>query len=353
MKVGIVTFNEAINFGAHLQAYALQEYIRLLGHESYQVKIENDYQKIFVPFTNFHSILANLRRVIFYPRFKRKLEKFLSFEKEYIHYTDWVANESTIGRYENDFDVWVSGSDQVWNCTEGINSIFFLEFVTNKKKIAYAASMGEPKVNELDYNRFCNCLKRFDMISVREDSIQAFISKASSLAVSCVLDPVFLLSKEHWNKFVYNIYKKYIFVYATQISEELVTIIKELQNKTGYEIYSIHKLPGLKAKVLEYKSGPSDFLSYIANAQYVITSSFHCTAFSVIFEKRFVTISHSKTGARTNDLLAKFGIDNEKAKNNVYGFFEDIGYDYSEIRIKKEHFIKDSMEFLAQALVEE
>ena len=350
MKVGIVTFNQAINFGAHLQAYALQEYISSLGEEAYQVIIRNNHQDIFMPINNFHSVLANLRRAVFYSRFKRKLNLFRDFEKKYINYTDWIIDTQNASDYEDSFDCWVTGSDQVWHCAAGMNEIFFLEFVRTKKRIAYAASMGEPVVKKDEYERFCDALRKFNYISVREDSIKSLISQASNLNVSCVLDPVFLLGREHWQQFIKPIKNKYIFVYATQVSEELLNQINDLKDKTGYDVYTVHKLPRIKARILEYKSGPIEFLSYIANAQYIITSSFHCTAFSIIFEKNFVTISHSNTGARTNDLLTKFGIENDVAKSGVYNYFENYGYDYSKIREAMEHYVKKSKEFLNKAL---
>ena len=102
--------------------------------------------------------------------------------------------------------------------------------------------------------------------------------------------------------------EKYVFVYATQISSNLIESVQQCEKMTGYKVISVHKL--LNHKTIEFKSGPLEFLNYIYYAEYVITSSFHCAAFSLIFSKNLTAIPHSTTGVRMTDLFESLGASN-------------------------------------------
>ena len=149
--------------------------------------------------------------------------------------------------------------------------------------------------------------------------------------IEVVLDPTLLMSREEWNSEIISINKcnqRYIVAYVVEPDTEYIKIVNELSRKTNLPVvYFEAKNPGY-TNVLksEYTAGPLKFVNYIKNAEYVVTTSFHATVFSIIFNKKFFIIPHKKTGARVTTLLKKLGIDGRIFSN--YDEFKKIDYDF-------------------------
>ena len=179
IKVGILTFQDAHNYGAVLQAYALKKYISKL--DNVEVKIIN-YHHYNIPdgFPRKRKIdkitLKNNERYKYSePDHYMRWDKFDKFIKELIDNEKRVyTNEEELEKL--DIDVWICGSDQIWNTdiTRGFNKGFFLDFNTNGKKVSYAVSMGIPRLPEKYEEEFKKCLNNLDYISVREENLMKY-----------------------------------------------------------------------------------------------------------------------------------------------------------------------------------
>lgn len=303
-----VTFHRANNYGAMLQAYALQ-----------QCLLKNNYNTMILDYdnksvSNGYKIIPNLNKNIIKDLFKvikttpfiirnaKKVKKFDKFRKtlRMSKYFDDV-NDFKKMYYKN--STYIVGSDQVWNpkWTGGMNDIYTLNFGGNDiKRISYAASSGgiEPIIQNQD--EFVECIDKFDSISVRETKLEDCLSEILTKKVSTVIDPTLLLTKEEWINFAGKerlIKEKYIFTYeAGNPNEKYYEVINELAKMTGYKIvyFSKHdlknKYKGKKECV--YASGPIEWVNLLMNAEYVVTTSFHGTALSTILNKEmFIVLS--------------------------------------------------------------
>lgn len=302
MKVGIATYSGAQNYGALLQAQALTDYIQSLGYECYLINNWPFDGRWFKPRKNIQDIVVSILKI---RQGKKRVKRYKKYREQYLHFSDEVRSHADIQNLNAVFDCFITGSDQVWNCHNGCDEIFFLGFAEdNKSTIAYAPSFGSASIPEQYKNDVIQYLKKIKHISVREKSGAALVETLIGIKPLIVIDPVFLKGGSEWKKIAapLEISEPYVFVYSTQKSERLNQSVKEFEKKKKIKIISTHAIPGVHCTVRK-DIGPLEFLGYILNAEYVISTSFHATAFSIIFEKNFCVVPHSQTGARVTDLL--------------------------------------------------
>jgi hypothetical protein len=215
------------------------------------------------------------------------------------------------------YDIFIAGSDQVWNVKNTNNDYFyFLDFVNESvKKKSYAASFGFdeiPKEYVADYKKH---LSSFSDISVRESQGALIIEKLLNIKVPVLLDPTLLLDKNEWTKLCKNRVKinNYILVFGVYFSSEIDCFVKELKRKTGCNVVVINDnvLDNLRS-VRVCGIGPYEFIELFVKASYVVTNSYHGTAFSINFRKNFfVALQQSyaeNTNSRINNLLDIFNL---------------------------------------------
>lgn len=345
MKIGIVTMSRDISYGANLQAYALQKNIKKHSEDlCLQIAREPQKHSIYVKVRTYRNILTNINRFFHSKKHKRKMRLFEEFQTSMIDYTDSVYTEDNAAKLNDIFDCFVSGSDQVWNCTNGIDELLFLEFANkDKRKVAYAASIGLLKIPEIYQEAFVNAVSKYDYISVREEKAREIVSDLCNKKCEVVLDPVFLLKSNEWKEMFGDriIEEKYIYVYATQVTDKLLSAVRQCEKMTGYRVISVHKLANYET--VEFTSGPREFLNYIYNAEYIITSSFHCVAFSFIFNKDVTIIPHSVTGVRVTGLMKL--LNAEKCLFNGT-FCPDSKYDATEVNALIEEYRNKSKNYI-------
>lgn len=328
MKIGILTFHRAHNYGAVLQAYALKTFLIKAGYQNvsfvdYWPKYHENVYKLFnVDFFKSLSIVGRIKYIInyllTYKRKQRRYNLFSYFINEYLTpKTDYI---------EEKYDVVIYGSDQIWRYQktidfEGYDALYFGDKrIKAKWKIAYSASMGELSHPEVLRLLLLENISRFNAISVRETDLFDYIRKYYN-NVCQTLDPVFLLSKEDWLPLINNkkrMYENYILVYNLQLNDQVEDIALELSKKTGYQIIHIVGCVMYKISHKNYyeDAGPIDFISLINNASYVVTSSFHGTAFSLIFNKE-VYVSMSTNYQRVLSLLDIVGLTARFIKSEI------------------------------------
>lgn len=362
MKVGVITFHNAHNYGASLQALALQSVLVGLNCEpvliNYHPAVIDD---VYLP-VKAKGIKGLLKRA-----YMCLLKRSRARLQRYKHYQAFIqTNFKLVGDYINSdalsedqfgFDAYIAGSDQVWNTrlTGGYDKAYTLEFVKKAKKIAYSASVGTAKVKDIYREDFKRSLASFDSISVREASSRADVEELSGLPVSVVLDPTLLLDRE-----AYEAYKKptqfkekYILVYMLEKNKKMTDLVNRISNATGYPIIQ-RRLPGLFINECGsfYLHDPGEFLGDIEGAEFVITNSFHGTIFSMLYEKPFLSIPHSITGARIVDLLTSLRMES----HIVYDpdKFHDLEQmhtpDMDKLKARIAALREESIEFLKRSL---
>ncbi|MDV7785566.1 polysaccharide pyruvyl transferase family protein [Enterococcus gallinarum] len=361
MKIGILTFQNAINYGAILQAYALQKKISTLD-EDYTVEIidykQRQLEKQYSPFfiEKDSNIKNKIRFLLYFVVKYKKFSKFNKFISQNLNFSKKIKTGKDIDHY----DVIFVGSDQVWNLEITDNdTTFLLDFVkknSNTKKVSYAASVGKNHLLEAEVGHFKKWLPTFNGISVREENAIEIVSPYTSLPIYEVLDPTLLLEKKQWLKLVNNENKEgdYILVYCLESNTEMDKIIDFMSKKMNLKVLEIMPRGNSLLNRIYPKNiyGPQDFLRLFYNAKYIITNSFHGTVFSIIFEKKFITVPHKTRGSRMKNLLTKTGLTSRLVstfnENEIESLldepnFIDCNKYLNEKRNFSEKFIKDNL----------
>lgn len=318
MKIGILTMHRVINYGSALQAYALLHYIASLGHyvELINYKFPNK------PKLSFFQKILFFGKAILSGRFEKNL-KFNKFYKKYFvcSKAKYDSPEALIkGNYI--YDIVVTGSDQVWNPVhiKGDYS-FFLPFLPkNIKKVSYASSFSVACLPKDIKCRYKELLSSYSHISVREKSGIDIIKNLLGTNAELVCDPTLLLKKNEWNELVVNykkpIKKPYILVYILTYSynpyPEIDVLINKLQEKLKFHIiYLDGRLRDFKRKntTVIKNAGPLEFINLVRHASFILTTSFHGTAFAINFGIPFYSVIKDKSGFdnRVLDLLEELG----------------------------------------------
>lgn len=360
MKLGIITFHNAINYGAVLQTYALQTAIKKINNDCDVIDYRNEHIENAYKAFNIKSIKSVkdlISKTLYYPIKKAKNRKFRHFIDNNIILSKNVTRSELLDKKLQEYDRIIVGSDQVWNGKlTNEDSTFLLDFIEdNKKKYSYAASFGISNldVDKVDNYRFL--INQFKDISVREKQGADIIKSISGRDANVNIDPTLLLSKEEW----YNICKKniksekYILVYLMAESDSILKFAKELSEKTGYKILylgsSLKKK--IKAKYIR-TAGIEDFIYLFKEASYIVTNSYHGLIFSINFNKNFFIELHSQKGnsnSRLNHIMDLFELrDREIIKGKNENIFSEIDYSMINRTLDKERLM--SIEYLSKII---
>lgn len=324
MKVGIVTFHHALNYGAVLQTYALQQYLNSLGIDSDVIDYRSPYIEHF-----YKPIKANpiknskmfIREILYYSSNKKKRMRFDSFLKNYIKLSKTVRSQRDLRQINSEYDFFIAGSDQVWNLKwSGLDKIYFLDFADIHKKYSYAASFGFEKIPDGQNQVYQQLLSEFQAISVRENTGKEIIKNLLGKEAEVSVDPTCLISKSKWEEIcIYPNEDEYVLVYMLDHSDDLISFAKKIAKERNTKIIYISDALR-KEYYFDYRGflSPTEFIGLFANAGYVITNSFHGLMFSVIFEKEFCIQYQKKAGApnsRLIDFIHDYHLENRLLEN--------------------------------------
>lgn len=330
MNIKIITMNASYNYGAMLQAYALQETLKTLSYYPEFI----DQRGMFN--TKEKKDLKNFINFIFGIIYKKQMIEGRTKFDNFINQYQTISTEK-YGSYEEiqinppKADVFLSGSDQVWNPVT-IKPINFLEFVKDgTKKISYAASLGVNKIPEHNKDRLKLLINEFNYISVREEQGKNVIKELTDKKIEVHLDPVFLLNKDEWSTIdskVTEIDYPFVLCYILFRPTWLNDYLKDLYKKTKIRIVVIDNSPfrNIYNHKMVRNAGPREFLWLMKNAEIVITSSFHGTAFSSLFNKPFYSIVNPNAPARITNLLDKLKLKNRILETGNQFNFNDINF---------------------------
>ncbi|UZQ50361.1 polysaccharide pyruvyl transferase family protein [Clostridium kluyveri] len=331
MKIGILTFHRPINYGAILQVTALQEYLNFRGEDAVVIdyrhpRIENDRRLIGSRCHKKRSIYANVRSmirdIIEYHREKQLHDSFDHFMAKYLQLTKICDSNESLRKVASKMNILLVGSDLVWNweLDSELNEVFFLQFAKDLRcyKCSYASSIGSSKIPKPLEKKYSKYLENFNAISVREETAKDLLQLLVNKDIEVVLDPTLLLNEFQWKKFEEHVTlpKKYILIYLLEHSSDINNIVKYMVKKCGLPILFFDRLNIYKCKgKCVHTANPGQFLTLIKKAEFVITNSFHGTAFSILYKKSFFCIPHSSRGSRMIDLLNKLGLNSRIVRN--------------------------------------
>lgn len=302
MDTVVLTTALSNNYGAALQTYAMVKAINKTGAEAVVYRYNNP-NRINNSMTIKQRIIHNIWNVVTVAiGRKKKQKKFEEFRNEYIPLTEQLfqSSEELMRNYGN-YDVYIAGSDQIWNPDFFIDDLsYFLDFLPEeKKRISYASSFGKSEFKSEKYRDKCAMLlSRFQHISVREQSGMKIAKSLCGIDAEWVLDPTLLLNKYDWMKLAdTDILTDEIILCYTMPGDRVVTesiekIAKQLQLITGLPVVRIgnkeYDVFKYGRKSCDIEAGPLEFVRYFLKAKYVVTNSFHGTAFSLNLDKDFI-----------------------------------------------------------------
>lgn len=316
MKIGILTFHYAYNYGAILQAYATQHLLESMGHMVEFINYQNsdivwNYQRLHFKW-NMNVIKQPRLSIINFFRTKQQVVK----EKKYDEFIKQKLNVApTLYKKGDTIDVTdynavLIGSDQVWNpnLTGGLDEVYWgkLRKGENTKIIAWAPSSLNLDYTEEELSKMQKYLDNFSSLSVRDESLKIIVEKLIPQKVSITIDPTFLLEKNEWIKLCHKVPEKnYVLVYAVRHYDQTYKFAKLIAKKYNKKLVVLRsRVNPLKHSYDKNTCSPEDFLSYIYYADYVVASSFHGTAFSIIFEKKFINfVPESSKDSRVLTIL--------------------------------------------------
>ena len=358
MKIGMFTFHRANNLGAVLQASALQKYVQ---NNFGDCEIVDYYPNSNIPVTykGIKKILRKCKRIAIYPLTKKKRKReyrFDEYRKKYFKMTEQhFYGDNCIKDELKDFDILISGSDQILNTTlTGNSRAYYLDFFEGKK-ISYASSFGRTNITQNEIDLIKSELPHYSAVSVREKSAGEIIKRISGIDSELVMDHVFLLKKEEWESrcnMDIILPERFIFVYSMENSENLervVHLIKEEKNIPVIVVRGGGKAGRIVGKE-DSTCGPAEFLRYIKNAEYVVTNSFHGIAFSIIMNRRFYAIAHSKRNARIENILNLINKESKLISHRVDESINDYMIDSEKVQDKIERYIINSKKYLEMAI---
>lgn len=365
-KIATITFHASYNYGSNLQAYALQEYIKKICDNKCKYKIINlrscSQKKVYeLPFGKFDikSIIKTIFLFNVRMQLRRKENNFENFINEKLNLTNEYNSIEELKNEIFDFDYYISGSDQIWNLrTYDFDWSYFLEFVKKGKRISYAASFGPLRQNWTRQNmeRVKNDLKQYDFISVREKGSYDNVLQLTNIKPNINIDPTLLLTKEEWYKVIDKtrlINKDYILLYDLKECKLVYKVAKKISKKFNIPVIITkpNKYDFIYKVEKHYECGPLEFLNLLKNAKIVLTTSFHGTVFSILFNKPFYTIE-CNNDFRIKTLLEITKLKNRNINNDnisdIYKNIFDVNFEMAEKIIALER--EKSKEYLKNAL---
>lgn len=324
-KIGIVTAHTGYNYGTYLQAYAMKKFLSQLGYDAQLV-----WQKTIGPAgrdVRINKILVMLTRMIMNYRFlSGTVEGYTKnlaaepSEKSKKMFDDFSANFLCVNEYSlnglkrfarsRDVAAVICGSDQIWSASSMYpDPLYYLQFVPEKKRIAYAPSFGKSEVPDYNKKRIKKFLEKIPQISVRETAGVKIVKELTGKDVEVVPDPTLIVDWSEWQD---NQKENFLLVYfLDEPMDYVVKDIKKISSELNLRIKVVLTEHNGYSNLGQYEfedAGPKEFVEMISKAQFVCTDSFHGTIFSILCKTDFYTYPRNygkvqSQGSRIETLL--------------------------------------------------
>ena len=368
--IGLDTGHLVYNYGTKLQAYAMQcilekngEHCEIIQWHKKGIKQLDGFMNILKRYIKIYKLYGT--KFKYWPKVYSRYRELDNFNKKY-HIQKYYGDFEKIKKYISKYDKVFCGSDQAWLPANVNQHWYTLEFCNDKIfKAAYAPSFGIDHIENEMKEKYINFLSRFDAISVREISGQKIIKDILQKDVPVVLDPTLIVEKKIWDDLkdehtVKLPKERYIFCYLLGSTVEHREYIKKIAQKKNLKIVNLQYFFKYNdsdenfGDINLYKVSPQDFIYLIANSEYVITDSFHCTVFSIHYKKefkvlkRFCSKDKMSTNTRIYSLLSQLGLENQIVEK-----YENINLDnidYKNVYKKLETLKEESYKYLNSTL---
>lgn len=372
MKVALLTL-KGFNYGGCLQAYALGHVIEQLWGNNVNYEYLN-YERNFYK----DSMLWLMRKlgygllrkddipswsikdfwnIVFLRKKAEKAEAIVEFEEFWKSIPETqILRRKDIKKIENKYDMFIVGSDQVWNCGQlNLDKTFLLDFVKDgKKKGSYASSIGLKEIPKKYEKAYYECWKQFEYLSCREKSGVKIIKDLTGQDVSWVLDPTLLLKAEQWEEIADRSISKgksYILLYMLDESEKLFKFAQSFAREQHKELICIYSKIEKNGSI-----GPRQWLGYFWDADFIITNSFHGIAFSINLKKDFYVAIGEKSffkdsSSRITDLLERLNLQ-KRLLCNLEATSKHSSINYEYVNGQLEEFRLQSIEYLRKMIKE-
>lgn len=360
MRIGILTFHSAHNYGAVLQCYALQEYLRSLGHDAYVIDYRPDYLvEYYKLYKKEHwknktlgkyslkSIIGECLRVPF------RLPRYRAFQK-------FIDNRLRLYPYTksddySDFDAVIFGSDQIWNpklTGEAFDLVFFGKGISCKK-VVYAASNKNKTLTSEEQDFYKKALLQLDYIGVRESTLQQLLQPLTHKPISLNLDPTLLAGNIIFDNLSVSdgFGFKYVLIYEITYHKEVYKIAKKYSKERWC------KVVGLNSRILsrhfcemDQTASPEKWIRYIKFAEHIITTSFHGVAFSILLKKKFHYVrQNNPSDYRIESLLNQLNLMDRIIEMD--GLVSDAPIDYEAVHKSLDELRSASVQYLHESLL--
>lgn len=367
-KISVITLQNVRNYGSVLQALATQAVLEKVGNGQWKVDFFNYYkpgtatikERIDRWTRGFNPVKKLIYTFILRPSMQREEKVFGAFLKKYVNVQETqVTTSEDFKKLKLDSDIYCSGSDQTWNSkwNDGVVPELFLSFVPdNIKKIAYAGSFGKSKLDEDEVEQTKLLISRYDAISVRESSAVDIV-KGLGKDATLVLDPTLQVTRDYWlNKFNITVDKEmspYVLVYQLNTNKEFDKYAKEFAKRKGLRLvrFCIRHYQMIRGGYPVVIPPVEDFVRLIANAQYVITDSFHATAFSINLHTDMICIYPHEFGGRLSSILKLVSLSERHLKDyNDFSLADAAPIDFEAVDNVLNKQRKIGNDFLSKAI---
>lgn len=361
MKIGILTFHRALNYGAVLQCYALQSYLKSLGHDVSVI----DYRQPWTESLRKVISMGKMKQLVRHPKalmiyLINSIKRKKSLDKIKVFFGDFVGKylnvkDTCVGRndFPSNYDCYIIGSDQLWgrSCLGGKFDDFYLGKIPHKgnsKIVGYAISSTEDSISSIRPDSLSQIVNGFSSLSFRERKVADIVGRATNNNYPICIDPTLLCNQDVWEKIVDFSWEKkqYILIYEARDSVKYPNILylkaREIQKKAE------DKLEIINLSTMEYSV--RDFVSAFKFARCVITTSFHATVFSVIFKRPFYSVKlNDGADGRYVNLLKQLGLSAQCVSPDFIPSIPDI--DFSKIDEVLIRYRKQSLDYLNSSLL--
>ena len=343
-KVGILTFHFAFNCGAALQCYALQRTLEEMGNDVHVINYrpwyhqnrytsrknpfyfakkkwkepaKNRFVKLQNAIKGFSDTVRSWKNT---KALRPREEKFLAFQKRYLKETRVFRTSEALRAHPPKYDLYVAGSDQLWNrklTDNRYDRAYFLRFGgKDVKRVTYAVGTYFDKVLE-EQRQMDPLIWAMDVVSLREEKWLPTVMRSTlpEKPFHVDIDPTLLMDAADYEPLLPKEppeTEPYILIYTMpgEAQDRANRAAKRLSDATGLKMIDVNGNPNNGNRQIPDQRvvGPTEFLWYVKHADYVVTNSFHGTVFSVLYEKKFVTILHAETGNRVSELLERLGL---------------------------------------------
>lgn len=363
-NIGILTYHTGYNYGASLQAYALSTIIKKMGLSCEIINFETERflasREMFSrkP-TRIKELIKIITRIPYFNQLKKRQALFDSYTNKHLPVSELYRKEESVIENATNYDCIVCGSDQIWNLSQNdapaANLLFYLNFPKKQKRISYAASFGKWVKEAYEYREIIvPLIKNFDAVSVREQSGLKFL-RSVGINATITIDPTLLLDKEDYDLICRErlVNSHYILLFSWSCGKEVISAAKSISKELNLPIINITPPPRALFSKIKRKLdvGPCEFLSLVKYADFVVTDSFHGTAFSTNFEKPFVSVVTNNTpDPRMKSLLDQLDLSDHLVSSTEIDLKRIYKTNFENIRNKKIILRKDSLMFLQNSL---